>query len=308
MYDGPTDEWLVRETGIMVAVPEIWGHFFVGRTKEGFSLNKVMVGYAGWTHGAHRRSATPRSPSWPTASSGSATCPSSHLLWNLGSSRDWLSEGQSLLHLRPPVRRPPGLAADRCRTARHPPPRRGERPLRQAQRRQAPAALPPEAFTGAVLRRHRQLRLRRRRRCWGVRGLLPARSLLFGTEYFFQKADAPETGDPLFHGGDVVATWLRHRRDARVQHARRILQRGFAGADGVRGRSRRRGRSCCGFSYIDLDGGTLRGGKFWRFTPMVNWHLSDNARLELAYGYGSLDRFGTAGKTQFFQSRLQLQL
>ena len=33
----------------MVAVPELWGHVFVGRTKEGFSLNKVMVGYAGWT-------------------------------------------------------------------------------------------------------------------------------------------------------------------------------------------------------------------------------------------------------------------
>ena len=49
MYDGPTDELLVRETGIMVAVPELWGHLFVGRTKEGFSLNKVMVGYAGWT-------------------------------------------------------------------------------------------------------------------------------------------------------------------------------------------------------------------------------------------------------------------
>ena len=49
MYDGATSSWLVRETGVMVAVPEAWGHIFVGRTKEGFSLNKVMVGYAGWT-------------------------------------------------------------------------------------------------------------------------------------------------------------------------------------------------------------------------------------------------------------------
>jgi phosphate-selective porin OprO/OprP len=49
MYDGATGEWLFRETGIMVAVPELWGHVFVGRTKEGFSLDKVMVGYAGWT-------------------------------------------------------------------------------------------------------------------------------------------------------------------------------------------------------------------------------------------------------------------
>ncbi len=60
-------------------------------------------------------------------------------------------------------------------------------------------------------------------------------------------------------------------------------------------------------SYIDLDDGTLRGGTFWRFTPMVSWYLSDNIRLELAYGYGTLDRFDLEGTTQFFQSRIQLQ-
>jgi phosphate-selective porin OprO/OprP len=41
---------------------------------------------------------------------------------------------------------------------------------------------------------------------------------------------------------------------------------------------------------------------------MVNWHLSDNVRLEMNYGYGSLNRFGLSGATQFFQTRLQLQL
>ena len=62
------------------------------------------------------------------------------------------------------------------------------------------------------------------------------------------------------------------------------------------------------FSYSDLDDGPIRGGKFWRITPMVNWHMSDNIRLELVYGYSSLARFGTTGKTQFFQSRFQFQL
>jgi phosphate-selective porin OprO/OprP len=60
------------------------------------------------------------------------------------------------------------------------------------------------------------------------------------------------------------------------------------------------------FSYIDLDGGSLRGGRFCRFTPMLNWHLSDNLRLEVAYGYGTLDRFDLRGATQFFQSRIQM--
>ena len=60
------------------------------------------------------------------------------------------------------------------------------------------------------------------------------------------------------------------------------------------------------FSYVNLDNGPVRGGTFWRFTPMANWYLSDNVRLEMTYGYGSLDRFNVTGKTQFFQTRIQL--
>ena len=45
------------------------------------------------------------------------------------------------------------------------------------------------------------------------------------------------------------------------------------------------------FSYGDLDDRAIHGGKFWRITPMVNWHMSDNVRLEFVYGYGTLDRF-----------------
>jgi phosphate-selective porin OprO and OprP len=48
MYDGPNHKWLVRQTGVMIAVPELSGNFFVGRSKEGFSLLKIMVGYDGW--------------------------------------------------------------------------------------------------------------------------------------------------------------------------------------------------------------------------------------------------------------------
>ena len=41
---------------------------------------------------------------------------------------------------------------------------------------------------------------------------------------------------------------------------------------------------------------------------MVNWYLSDQLRLEVAYGYGVLNRFDTRGAPHFFQSRLQIQL
>jgi phosphate-selective porin OprO/OprP len=62
------------------------------------------------------------------------------------------------------------------------------------------------------------------------------------------------------------------------------------------------------YSYADFNGGTITGGKYWRITPMLNWYFSDNTRLELTYGYGSLNKFGLTGKTHFFQLRIQLQL
>ena len=58
----------------------------------------------------------------------------------------------------------------------------------------------------------------------------------------------------------------------------------------------------------DFDDEAITGGKYWRVTPMLNWYLSDQVRLEVAYGYSSLNRFGIKGKTQFLQTRLQLQL
>lgn len=64
----------------------------------------------------------------------------------------------------------------------------------------------------------------------------------------------------------------------------------------------------CRFSYSDLDDQGVQGGKFWRITPMVNWHMTDNIRLELTYGYGVLDRFGMEGGTHFLGTRIQFQL
>ena len=61
------------------------------------------------------------------------------------------------------------------------------------------------------------------------------------------------------------------------------------------------------FSYSDLNDGPVQGGTLWRVTPMVNWYFTDVTRLELAYGYGTLDRFETSGVTQFFQARLQIE-
>jgi phosphate-selective porin OprO/OprP len=59
-------------------------------------------------------------------------------------------------------------------------------------------------------------------------------------------------------------------------------------------------------STFNLDDKDVQGGKFTRITPMVNWYMSKNFRMEFIYGYGILDRFGLKGHVQFFETRLQL--
>jgi phosphate-selective porin OprO/OprP len=128
---------------------------------------------------------------------------------------------------------------------------------------------------------------------------------LFGTEYWFVDASSPETGNPLFQGGDVMASWLVTGETrpyntvggyfGRITPAKSFLD-GGPGAWEVVLRQ----------SYIDMDSGTVQGGKFWRLTPMVNWYISEEFRLEAEYGYGVLDRFGLQGGTHFFQCRLQI--
>jgi len=47
-YDGDIARWNVRESGVQVKYPELNGYFFVGRTKEGYSMQKVMNGFSLW--------------------------------------------------------------------------------------------------------------------------------------------------------------------------------------------------------------------------------------------------------------------
>jgi len=302
MYDGPSDEFLMRETGIMVAVPELWGHVFIGRTKEGFSLNKVMVGYSGWT----MERPTINDATIPILADGIkwlGYLPKQRILWNLGLYTDWLSEGQGFSTYDTQVVGRLAwipIADEATRTllhvgvsGRYGKPNEGELKLRSR-----PEAFPAGYFvdTGTFACNDTKM--------LALEAYYRPGPLLLGTEYFFQWADAPEARDPFFHGGEVVVSWLltgeTRRYNTRggffnaVSPARTLFEGGPGAWEAV-----------LRVSYIDLDGGTLHGGRFWRITPMVNWHMSDNLRLEMAYGYGQLDRFDLVGGTQFFQGRVQ---
>jgi len=303
MYDPPTQDFLFRETGVMVAVPRLSGHIFVGRTKEGFSLNKIMVGYAGWT----MERATVNDAMIPILADGIkwlGYAPRKHLLWNVGVFGDTFSEGQSFsTYAHQAIGRVAWVPELTEQTIVHVggAVRYGKPDDGQLRLRSRPEAFPAPFFidTGIFPASHTITT--------NVEGYYRRGPFLAGTEYFVQKVDSPEKGNPSFKGLDSVVTWLA-TGETRVYNTRggffnqvspaRPVFQGGPGAWELVGR----------FSYTDLDSGQISGGRFWRLTPMVNWHLSDNVRLEFTYGYGSLDRFALVGKTQFFQSRLQLQL
>ncbi len=120
----------------------------------------------------------------------------------------------------------------------------------------------------------------------------------------FQKVDAPDNGNPYFHGGDVFVAWnvtgetRSYNKVGGYFNAVSPARSVFDGGPGA-------WEIVTRFSYIDLDSGPILGGRFWRFTPMLNWHLDDMVRLAIVYGYGTLDRFSLVGHTHFFQMRLQ---
>jgi phosphate-selective porin OprO/OprP len=304
LYDEPTKKWLFRQTQVMINVPKIWGDIVVGRTKEGVSLNKVMIGYAGWT----MERATYSDAFLPILADGVkwlGWIPEKHLLWNLGIYKDWLSEGQTFSTYSKLVAGRVAwvpIMSEKTETVlhiglnlRYGTPDDGAIQIRS---RPEVFASPYFVDTGKFSAQNTKIS--------GIEAYYRPKSFLVGTEYFFNKVKSPEKNNPFFHGGDFFVSWLP-TGEVRVYNTKggffdmiSPLRPVFQGGPGA-------WELVARFSYIDLDSGPVRGGKFWRFTPMVNWHMSDNVRLEFVYGIGSLNRFDLVGKTQFLQTRIQLQ-
>ena len=305
MYDKGNDQWVFRQTGIMVSVPEIWGDIFVGRSKEGISLNKVMVGYGGWT----LERAPMNDATIPILADGVkwlGHVPRAHILWNLGFYGDAFSEGQSFstygnqiagrFAWLPVLSTSGGTLVHLGVSGRYGKPKDGQLRLRA---RPGAWGAPYFVDTGEFAADS----------TWttGIEAYYRPGSLTFGTEFLLHNVDGPEPGDPFFHGGEVFMSWLI-TGEVRSYNTRggyfnliSPLRTVFNGGPGA-------WEVLTHLTYTDMDSGAVTGGKYWRFTPMVNWYLSDNARFEFAYGYGSLDRFDVTGKTQFLQFRLQLQI
>ena len=239
------------------------------------------------------------------ASSGWVICPKQNLIWNLGFFADALSRGQTFSYFERQVAgRVAYLKLDADSTTLlhvgvgfHV----GKPTDDTLQLKSKPEATtaPNYVNTGKFPATMAQM--------GGIEAYYRSGRWLFGTEYYLERAESDAADNPVFHGGDVVVTWLPTGETRayttvggyfRAVDPREPVFEGGWGALELVLRA----------SYIDLNSGTLSGGRFWRISPTINWHLNRNLRLELGYGYGVLDRFGIKGGTHFFQTRLQSQL
>jgi phosphate-selective porin OprO and OprP len=304
MYDGATNAWFVRETGLMIGVPELWGSFFVGRTKEGFSLNKVMNGYSGWT--MERQMAIDVIPILADGVKWLGYLPKQRIFWNTGVFADWLSKNQSFSTYKwqtvirlgwLPIYSPKKNKVLHVGINY----RYGQTEDSKIQVRSRPEANPAPRFidTGNFATDQSNH--------FGTEIYYNAGPWMFGSEMYWHNFNSSIDENPLFFGGEVVASYMI-TGESRPYHTvtsilgfvpiKKSVFKGGPGAWEVLFRA----------STLDLDGGVIRGGKFWRITPMINWYLSKDIRLEVAYGYGVLDRFNLKGATQFFQTRIQFTL
>lgn len=302
MYDLVTDEWLMRESGIIIGVPELWGRFFIGRTKEGFSLNKVMVGYAGWM--MERQMAIDIIPILGDGIRWMGYLPKQHLFWDAGAYVNWLSKDQSFSTFNWQVSLRAGwLPVYSDKTVLHIAfnGRYGDVENEELQVRSRPEATPAPYFLDAGIistdyTTH-----------FGGEAYYRTGPLMLGSEIYFHNIHSPVSDNPVFPGGEVFVSYIFTGETRPYLPSSNIFgfidtkKSVFKGGAGT-------WEGIVRLSSLDLNDGLVEGGSFWRITPQVNWYLSNHVRLEFVYGYGVLDRFELKGGTHFFQSRIQFML
>jgi phosphate-selective porin OprO/OprP len=118
-------------------------------------------------------------------------------------------------------------------------------------------------------------------------------------EYNRASVNSPVKGNPEFSGYYLTASWVltgeSRPYDRTVGYARRVMPEGRWGAPELVAR----------FSHVDLDDGVVQGGKYDKTYLGLNWWATRRAKFGFGWGHTRLDRFGTAGVTDSYLSRIQ---
>jgi phosphate-selective porin OprO/OprP len=301
MFDGDKNTWLVRESGITIGVPELAGHIFIGRTKEGFSMVKVMNGHSPWTQ--ERQMALDVIPILADGIKWFGYLPKSKLFWNLGAYNDIFSKGQGFSTFEwQYVARVGWLPINDTKAnktlhiatnLRYGKPNNGEITLKSR-----PESNPaPQIINTGIIQADHSSHI-------GAEIYYRNKNFMIGSEMVTHNFYADSPGNHHFFGGDVVISYFftggvrPYKTEGSIFGFVPVKKSVFKGGLGeIEGVIR--------FSSLNLNDGSVQGGHFWRITPMVNWYISKVMRLEFVYGYGVLDRFGMKGNVQFFESRIQ---
>jgi len=302
MYDGDKEVWMLRETGITIAVPELFGHLFIGRTKEGFALLRVMNGHSGW--GNERPMTEDVIPILADGIKWFGMIPKANIFWNLGYYNDFISKGQSFSTFSSQfVARIGWLPINQVETEttlhiaanlRYAKPLDGKIELKS---RPESNPTPQIIFTGKFESDHSTH--------VGYEIFYRRKQFMIGSEYNFHNFHSDIGESHLFQGGDIMVsyfftkTYRPYKTEGSIFGFVPVRKSVFKGGWGEI-------EAVVRYSKMNLDDGSIKGGKFWRLTPMINWYLSRALRWEFIYGYGVLDRYGLQGAVQFIETRLQL--
>jgi len=304
MYDGDKKIWLLRETGLTIGVPELFGHIFIGRTKEGYSMVKVMNGHSPWT--AERQMALDVIPILADGIKYFGYLPKSRVFWNLAYFNDILSKGQSFSTYKwqydarigwlPYYNKEKNTVLHIAINLRYGKPVNGEIALKS---RPESNPAPQIINTGTFAADHSTH--------IGGEAYYSTGRLLLGSEVMVHKFNAGNAEDHNFFGGDVFATYIftKTRRPYNTTGSvfgfMPVTKSVFKGGWGE-------WEAVLRYSTLDLESGSIHGGKFWRITPMINWYMTKALRTEFIYGYGILNRYNMKGAVQIFQARVQLTI
>jgi phosphate-selective porin OprO/OprP len=304
MYDGDKDQWLVRESGLTIGAPELAGHFFIGRTKEGYSMVKVMNGHSPWT--AERQMALDVIPILADGIKYFGSLPKSRIFWNLGYYNDVISKGQGFSTYEwqydARVGWLPYYDKENNRVLhiginyRYGRPNDGKISLKS---RPESNPAPQIINTGTFNADHSSHK--------GLEIYYSTGRLLIGSEVMIHQFNSATSGNHQFFGGDAVVTYMltNTKRPYNTSSSlfgfvpvkKSVFKGGWGEWEAV-----------LRYSTLNLNDGVIQGGNFWRITPMINWYMTKIIRMEFVYGYGILDRYNVKGSLQVFQTRIQFTL
>jgi len=304
MWDGDKNTWMVRETGVTIGVPELKGHFFIGRTKEGLSMIKVMNGHSPW--GYERQMALDVIPILADGIKYFGYLPKSRLFWNLGYFNNLTSKGQGFATFQWQwVARIGWLAVYNKETnevlhvaanLRYAKPLDGKMTLKS---RPESNNTPQLINTGSFTTDHSSH--------LGGEIYYNKNRLTLGSEVLVHNFYSKDSTNHQFYGGNVMVSYSftggtrPYNTVGSIFGFTRVKKSVFKGGLGeIEG--------VIFASTLNLNDGNIKGGQFWRITPMINWYPAKGIRLEFVYGYGTLDRYNLKGHVQFFESRLQFTI